>query len=416
MSSCSTGPELPWPGRANPETSRLPPRLAPGASRPRSASRSGPWPTNPRSAAVRRPRGHLVVTRRLPTGIVRPDVLEAAFPVRRPDGASRASPRVGRAGPPRRALPRAGGAGGRGRGRPQGRRPAVGARWRLWRRWLSAWSRALRATGVVAARLLLLLAVPYAETGPFAPILPDVSGLLSTPVDIGLTGFVALILLRSVLASGRESFGGAASKVAARAVAGGAAVAAAFVPAFLGLAGGRSAPSVLLGLGLFTGPPEAPLAAAGLVAASSAFLGLAALLTATAARAGPDGARPGCRGAGAHGLVVLRRPFRSVDGRPGPRERPSCGEPFGEDLDVPDVGPPLEVGRRRAPRGGRGLRDRGRSVAGADPRHRRAPRKGRNPIESRPGTARGRGARCVGGASRGRSISGPGLPPEAARR
>jgi len=68
-------------------------------------------------------------------------------------------------------------------------------------------------------------------------------------------------------------------------------------PALLGLAAGRSAPSILLGLGLFSGQPEAPLASAGLVAVCASLLGLAALLAA-------KGVRPG-RAAGAIGLVGL---------------------------------------------------------------------------------------------------------------
>ena len=159
----------------------------------------------------------------------------------------------------------------------------------------------------MAARFLLLLAVPCAEAGPFAPILHDVSGLLSTPVDLGLTGLVSLLLVRSVLASGRETGNGAASKVAWKAVAGAAAVAAASASAVLGLTSGRSAPSLLLGMGLFTGPPEEPLASAGLLAASTAFLGLAAFLAARAARAGPT-----ALGLGAAGLALTGWSFIAV--------------------------------------------------------------------------------------------------------
>ena len=95
----------------------------------------------------------------------------------------------------------------------------------------------------------------------------------------------------------------------------------------------------------------------------------------------PDGARAGRRGNGAHGVVVFRRSVRDDDGPSRPRERASRGEPVGEGLHVPDVGPPLAGGRRRASRGGRGLRSRGRSFAGAGRRHRRAPRKGRLAVE-----------------------------------
>ena len=133
------------------------------------------------------------MTRRLPTGIVRPDVLEAHFlsgvpTVRRVR--VRASTVPGRL--VAISLEPAAPAVAEEDVRRDGARPwaLLGALAALA---LGLVSR-LRATGVVAARLLLLLAVPYAETGPFAPVLPDVSGLLSTPVDVGLTGFVALIL------------------------------------------------------------------------------------------------------------------------------------------------------------------------------------------------------------------------------
>lgn len=226
-------------------------------------------------------RGRLVVTRRFPTGIVRPDVLESHFLAAVPTVRRL---RVQASTVPGRLLALA----------LEPASPAVveedvrGDAARPWALLGALAAGALgfvaraHATGFVAARLLLLLAVPSAEAGPFAPLLHDVSGLLSTPVDVGLTGLVALALLRSVLASGREGWSGAAS----RAAAGIAAVAAASLPVFLGLSGGRSAPSLLLGLGLFTGPPETPLASAGLVATSSALLGLSALLAARVVRVG----------------------------------------------------------------------------------------------------------------------------------
>ncbi len=98
---------------------------------------------------------------------------------------------------------------------------------------------------------------------------------------MGLTGLAALLLMRSALSRGTWEGRGKARRL----VAGFLAAAAAAVPVFLGLAGGRSAPSLLLGMGLFTGPPEAPIASTGLVALSSAALVLAALLAATAFRA-----------------------------------------------------------------------------------------------------------------------------------
>lgn len=299
-----TGAAVAWAG----EPGDLPAPLAPRAGSFSATFRVTQWSLAHESPVGRSPetRGHLVVTRRLPTGIVRPDVLEGHF--------LSGIPTVRRVRVRASAVP--------GRLVALSLEPAAPAvveedvRRSAALPWaLPAALAALalgfvarcHATGVVAARLLLLLAVPCAETGPFAPILHDVSGLLFTPVDVGLTGFVALILLRSGLAWGRESVNGAVSSVASKAAAGAAAVAAALVPAFLGLAGGRSAPTVLLGLGLFTGPPEAPLAAAGLVAASSAFLGLAALLSATVVRAGRT-----ALGLGAAGLALTGWSYFSV--------------------------------------------------------------------------------------------------------
>lgn len=226
-------------------------------------------------------RGRVVVTRRFPTGIVRPDLLEArpwsGIPTLR-QVRVRASTVPGRllalalepVAPPlveddvRRSL-----------ARPWALLGAFGALA------LGLLAR-VPSTGVVAGRLLLLLAVPGAETGPFAPILRDPTGLLATPFDVGLTGFVALLLLRSALAQSWKEPRGAAWRLAA----GGLAAAIAAIPILLGLAGGRSASSLLLGLGLFTGPLEAPLSSAGLVAVSSGILGLAALLAGRAVRPG----------------------------------------------------------------------------------------------------------------------------------
>jgi signal transduction histidine kinase len=101
----------------------------------------------------------------------------------------------------------------------------------------------------------------------------DPTGLFATPVDVALTGLVGLVLLRAALVSRRGEKGRVPFRIAIGALASAAAV----LPVLLGIAGGRSAPSLLLGLGLFQGPPEGPLAAAGLVAASASLLGLSAL-------------------------------------------------------------------------------------------------------------------------------------------
>ena len=199
-------------------------------------------------------------------------------------------------------------------------------------------------------------------------------------------------------------------------MAGGAAVAAASVPALLGLSGGRSGPVSPARAGTVHGFAGSATRLGGPGGRFDCLSGTGGTPRGEGGSGGPDGVRTGCRGAGAHGLVVLRRTFRSHDGRPRPRERPSRDEPVGEDLERSGIGPPVEVGRRRASRGGGGLRDRGGSFARAGPRNGRAPRKGRFAVESRPGTARGRGARCMGGADRGRATWGPGLLPEAVRR
>jgi signal transduction histidine kinase len=279
-----------WAG----EPGDLPPLDAPRSGHLAAAFRVTQLTLSHESPVGRSPetRGHLVVTRRFPTGVVRPDLLDAAswsF------GATSRRLRVRAATAPGRLLavdlepasPRV---------VEEDVRGAAARPWAL----AGAAAAALLglvagapAIGAVAARLLLLLAAPGAEAGPFAPVLGGVTGLLSTPVDMALTGLVALLLLRSALASRRD----ASPRVPLRLVAGAAAVAAAAAPALLGFVAGRSAPSLLLGLGLFTGQTEAPLASAGLVAVSAAALGLAALL---AARAGLPG-----RSALAFGLAGL---------------------------------------------------------------------------------------------------------------
>jgi len=60
-----------------------------------------------------------------------------------------------------------------------------------------------RGSAIVAARLVLLLGVPRAETGAFREILPF--GLVSTPADILLSGAAALLLARAVAPSERRS-------------------------------------------------------------------------------------------------------------------------------------------------------------------------------------------------------------------
>jgi len=250
-------------------------------------------------------RGSLVVTRRLQTGIVRPDALEARSAFL---GATARRVRVRSASTPGRLLavdlepaqPTA---------VEEDVRRASALPWAL----AAAAAAALLglaarapATGAAAARLLLLLGAPRGETGPFAPVLPDPSGLLATPFDAALTGAVALLLLRAALARGR----GAEASGPGRLAAGALAMAAAAVPVLLGIAAGCSAPALLLGLGLFTGQPEAPLASAGLVAVSASALGFASLLAARAFRVGRAGLAVGVVGFGlaAGALLAVSSP------------------------------------------------------------------------------------------------------------
>ena len=242
----------------------------------------------------RETRGLLVVTRRLPTGIVRPDLLETRGSLLGPTVRRvrlRASDRPGR-------LVAVG-------LEPAGRevveedaRRAAALPWALAGvagvLVLGAMARA-PARAAVAARLLLLLALPRAEAGAFATILRDPTGLLATPADAALSGLVALVLLRSALASARERLAPPPLRRVARL---GPALLLAAAPVFLGLAVGRSAPSLVLGLGLFTGSPEEPIASAGLVAIAALSLGLAALIAGSVRRVGRLGLAIGVAGAG----------------------------------------------------------------------------------------------------------------------
>lgn len=218
-------------------------------------------------------RGLLVVTRRLPTGVVRPDLLEVRSgfleaTVRRVR--LRASRLPGRLiAVDLEPVPRT--------VAEDDLRRGAALPWTLFGAFAALVCGGIaRSPGraAVAARLVLLLGMPRAEAGLFAPIVRDPTGLLATPVGAALTGLVALVLLRSALSRGRsEPLHGAA-----RAGAAVAAILLAAAPVGLGLVVGRSAPSLLLGLGLFTGPAEEPAAAAGLVALSGLALGLSALL------------------------------------------------------------------------------------------------------------------------------------------
>lgn len=250
-------------------------------------------------------RGHLVVTRRFPTGIVRPDLLDGTAPA---FGSTTRRLRIRAATAPGRLVavdvePSPPGEAAedsrRAAARPWALAGAVAAAL------LGLAARAV-ATGAVAARLMLLFAAPAGGTGPFAPALGDVTGLIATPADMALSGLAALLLLRGALVRRSEVRPGLPLRLSMLAFA----LAVAAAPVLLGAFAGRSAPSLLLGLGLVTGQAEAPLGSAGLVALSAAALGLAALL---AARAGLSG-----QGALALGLVGSGLTVGAYFAGPGP--------------------------------------------------------------------------------------------------
>lgn len=237
-------------------------------------------------------RGLLVVTRRLPTGVVRPDLLEARGGLL---GATSRRVRIRASSVPGRLLAVDVEPAEQAAVEDDVRRAAAlpwalsGAVAAL----LLGVAAGAPARAAVAARLVLLLGLPRAETGPFASIPGDPTGLLATPVDVALTGLVALVVLRSALSRGKAD----PLRGAARAAAAAAAILLAAAPVGFGLLVGRTEPSLLLGLGLFAGPAEEPVASAGLVALSGLALGLAALLAGRCLR--PGGALLAAGGLGA---------------------------------------------------------------------------------------------------------------------
>ncbi len=226
-------------------------------------------------------RGALVVSRRYPTGILRPDLIAAL--------GLRGGPTV------RRLRVRASNVPGRlVRLDLEATLPALVADdvRRARARPLSVFAAGLAlaagfaarrtAWGVVAARLVLLLGAPRAAQGAWRPFLgpraPSVDGgLLSSPADLALTGLAAVVVLRALVprdgpARGRLFRGGA--------VAGGLALAAA-VPLLSSLAGGTRG-ELWSGLELVPASAERFAAGAGGAALVAALLGAAAALLARA--------------------------------------------------------------------------------------------------------------------------------------
>ncbi|HMM34140.1 MAG TPA: hypothetical protein PKA62_05320, partial [Thermoanaerobaculia bacterium] len=172
--------------------------------------------------------GLLIVTRRFPTGIVRPDLLDAS---RGAAASTQRRVRVRASGSPARLLAVSLEPGSRALVEEDVRASSSRTGALLCGVAAVALGLLVRrpAAGAVAARLVLLLAVPHADGGPFARVLADPTGLLATPFDAAFTGVTALVLLRSALGAPRR-VAGATRRLAAAA----AGVLAACAPAVLG--------------------------------------------------------------------------------------------------------------------------------------------------------------------------------------
>ena len=252
-------------------------------------------------------RGAVVVTRRRPTGIVRPDLLESETGLLDPT-VRRARVRAARN--PRRLLavelePVGPQLEEQDIRRAVARRPALLGAVVSLLLGLVARSPGLAA---VAARLFLALGAPVAETGPFARLFPDRTGLLASPVDVALTGLAALVVLGSALRRPPTRSSDlrlrVASAFAAATVSGAAAA--------LGIAGGRAEPSLLLGLGLFTGRPDQALASAGISAVAAAMFGISARLWSAVPVRGRGAPFLGTAGAVLVVGLVLASPFHGA--------------------------------------------------------------------------------------------------------
>ena len=246
-------------------------------------------------------RGTLVVTRRYPTGILRPDLIEFLALA---DGPTRLRLRVAASERRDRLLelsvetsdPEVAEEEAR---RTSALRPAV---------LLAVLTAALGfaakspATGVVAARFALLLGTPLGASGAFAvgwdpaPLL----GLFGTPADVFLTGVAALVFVRALMgkAHGRAGGSHAAGVILA--------IPLALAPGLFGHAAALVAPGLFDTLSLI--PPGLPdfLAQTGLLALASAALACASLLPK------PGASRRSARAAAALGLGALVAAFASA--------------------------------------------------------------------------------------------------------
>lgn len=225
-------------------------------------------------------RGVLAVSRRYPTGLLRPDLVEF----------------LGLGGGPLRARLRA-----RASTAP-GRLIALGVEWPrgangdLSRRRATPWALLLGALlvalggqtpmpalGVVAARLALLLGTPRGETGAWDTLVAGqypLLGLVSTPADVFLTGLAGLVVLRAALLGPPPG----ARSGAGRVLLGLAGLALAVGPFLLGREAGLFRPDLVDDLSLVPPSLGSYLFRAGGVAFGVALLGLGAALL---ARPGP---------------------------------------------------------------------------------------------------------------------------------
>ena len=239
-------------------------------------------------------RGTLVVTRRYPTGILRPDLIEFLGLRNDPTrlrlrlAASERRDRLLRlfveASEPEIAEDDA----ARARCRP----PAIALA--LLAASLGA-AASRPAIGIVAARFALLLGMPRGASGVFAAWWDPAAllGLFATPADVFLTGFAALVFARALVEHARRRDAGPAALGFLLAVP------LALVPGVLGRGAARVAPDLFDTMSLVPrGLPDF-LAQTGLLAAGAAGLAAAALLLRRGA------ARGGASLAAALGLAFL---------------------------------------------------------------------------------------------------------------
>ena len=218
-------------------------------------------------------RGTLVVTRRYPTGILRPDLIEF---LRLRNDPTRLRLRLAASERRDRLLTLS----------MEASEPAIAeedaarARCRLPAIALALLAAALGAAasqpaaGVVAARFALLLGMPRGASGVFATGWDPAAllGLFATPADVFLTGFAALIFARALVRRARRPHAGPAALGVLLALP------FAFVPGVLGRGAARVAPDLFDTMSLVpSGLPDF-LAQTGLLAVAAAGLAVAALV------------------------------------------------------------------------------------------------------------------------------------------